>query len=190
MENSTENSLRKIVFIDRDGVINIDLWKYVEHWEEFKFEPSALEALKILTDNGFDIVIVSNQAGVGDGIFTETAMWDVHEKMLETMKNHGIFIYSAQYCTHGKEANCDCRKPKTGLLERAVTGLEFDRTKTYFVGDKLSDIEAGKKFGIKTILVRTGYGNKTETKLTKELQPNYIVDNLKAAVPIILEAQK
>lgn len=183
------NNERKIVFIDRDGVINIDLWKYVEHWEEFEFEPNALDALKILCDNGFDIMIISNQAGVGEGIFTETAMWDVHERMIETMKNRGIFIYSAQYCTHGKEQNCACRKPKTGLLERATTGLEFDHKKTYFVGDKLSDIEAGKNFGIKTILVRTGYGTKTEAKLTKELKPDYIVENLKAAVPIILEAQ-
>lgn len=181
---------RKIVFIDRDGVINIDLWKYVEHWKEFEFEPSALEALRMLTEQGFDIVIVSNQAGVGDGVFTETVMWDIHEKMLEVMKNHGVFIYSAQYCTHGKEANCECRKPKTGLLERAVTGLEFSRRKTCFVGDKLSDIEAGKKFGIKTILVRTGYGARTEAGLTKGSRPDYIVDNLKAAVPIILAAQR
>lgn len=181
---------KKIVFIDRDGVINIDLWKYVEHWEEFKFEPTALEALKALTDEGFDIIIISNQAGVGDGIFSETAMWDVHERMVEVMANHGVFIYSAQYCTHGKGENCACRKPKTWLLERAVTGIDFDPPKTFFVGDKLSDIEAGKNFGIKTILVRTGYGVKTEAQLTNDLQPDLIVDNLKAAVPMILEAQK
>ncbi|HNX69419.1 MAG TPA: HAD family hydrolase [Candidatus Omnitrophota bacterium] len=182
------NPFRKIVFIDRDGVINIDLWKYVERWDEFKFEPTAIEALKSLTDHGFDIVIISNQAGVGDGVFSETAMWGVHERMVETLKNHGAFIYSAQYCTHGKNANCDCRKPKPGLLERAVAGLKFDKSKTFFVGDKLSDIEAGKNFGIKTILVRTGYGAKSEAKLTPDLRPDHIVENIGAAVPVILKA--
>ena len=178
--------LRRVVFIDRDGVINVDLWKYVESWEEFRFEEGVVEALKTLTDKGFDIFIISNQAGVGDGVFTETAMWDIHEKMLAELGRHGILIQGAQYCTHGKKENCDCRKPKTRLLEKASHGTLFDKKKTFFVGDKLSDIEAGKNFGVKTILVRTGYGLKAEKQLTEALQPDYIVDNLKDAVPRIL----
>ncbi|HOW58868.1 MAG TPA: HAD family hydrolase [Candidatus Omnitrophota bacterium] len=180
-------SLRKVVFIDRDGVINVDLWKYVESWEEFRFEDGAIAALKTLTDKGFDIIIISNQAGVGDGIFSESAMWDVHERMVREMGKHGIMIYGARYCTHGKNEQCDCRKPKTRLLEQAVEELEFDKQKTYFVGDKLSDLEAGKNFGAKTILVRTGYGAETEKKLTPTLQPDHIVNNLNDAVPFILK---
>jgi len=180
--------LRKVVFIDRDGVINVDLWKYVEHWKEFRFEKGVLDALKVLTDKGFDIFIISNQAGVGDGIFTEAAMWQVHEKMVKAMEKKGIKIKGARYCTHGKKAKCDCRKPKTQLLEKAVALTHFDKKATFFVGDKLSDLEAGKNFGIRTILVRTGYGAETEKKLTKALQPAHIVDNLKAAVPLILKA--
>lgn len=178
----------KVVFIDRDGVINTDLWKYVEHWHEFKFEPSAIPALKALTDHGFDIFIISNQAGVGDGVFTAEQLWTVHEEMIGELAKHGVRIAGAHYCIHGKSANCACRKPKTGLLEKAVEGITFDRPRTYFVGDKLADIEAGKKFRVRTILVRTGYGAESEKKLTNELTPDHVVDDLGAAVPIILNA--
>jgi D-glycero-D-manno-heptose 1,7-bisphosphate phosphatase len=179
---------RKVVFIDRDGVINVDLWKYVENWKEFKFEKGALDALKILTDKGYEIFIISNQAGVGDGIFSEAAMWQVHEKMVAAMTKREIKIRGARYCPHAKKAKCDCRKPKTQLLEKAVANIQFDKERTYFVGDKMSDLEAGKNFGVKTILVRTGYGAKTEKKLTDALRPEHIVDNLKEAVPFILKA--
>jgi D-glycero-D-manno-heptose 1,7-bisphosphate phosphatase len=179
---------RKIVFIDRDGVINVDLWKYVETWKEFRFEKGVLDALKVLTDKGFDIFIISNQAGVGDGIFSEAAMWQVHEKMIAAMAKREIKIKGARYCPHAKKAKCECRKPKTQLLEKAVMNLVFDKSRTYFVGDKLSDIEAGINFGVKTILVRTGYGKKTEKKLTEKLRPDHIVSDLKEAVPIIVKA--
>ncbi|MEI7751122.1 MAG: HAD family hydrolase [Candidatus Omnitrophota bacterium] len=182
------NAMRKVVFIDRDGVINVDLWKYVETWKEFRFEKGALDALKILTDKGFDIYIISNQAGVGDGVFSEAAMWQVHEKMVAAMAKREIKIRGARYCPHAKKAKCDCRKPKTQLLEKAVAKTDFDRKKTYFVGDKFSDLEAGVNFGIRTILVRTGYGAETEKKLTKKLQPDHIVNNLRDAVPFILKA--
>ncbi len=179
---------RKVVFIDRDGVINVDLWKYVEKWREFKFEKSAFEALKKLTDKGFDIFIISNQAGVGDGVFTEAVMWEIHEKMVAALAKRGIVIRGARFCTHAKKARCDCRKPKTQLLEKAVAGINFDKNRTFFVGDKLSDLAAGKNFGVKTVLVRTGYGKESEKKLTRALRPDHIVDDLNAAVPFILSA--
>ena len=181
-------SSRRVVFIDRDGVINIDLWKYVEYWHEFKFEPSAVPALKALSDHGFDIFIISNQAGVGDGIFSAEQLWSVHENMVRELSAQGVRIHGAHYCVHSKHADCSCRKPKTGLLEKAVEGISFDHSRTFFVGDKLGDIEAGKKFKVRTILVRTGYGAESEKKLTPELAPDHIVDNLGAAVPVILKA--
>ncbi len=182
-----QKPLRKVVFVDRDGVINVDLWKYVESWKEFRFEKGALKGLKTLTDKGFDIFIISNQAGVGDGVFTEAAMWNVHEKMVAAMGKRGIVIRGARYCTHSKKGNCDCRKPKTQLLEKAVAGVNFDKKKTFFIGDKLSDLEAGKNFGIRTILVRTGYGLETEKKLKKELQPECIVNDLSDAADVLIK---
>jgi D-glycero-D-manno-heptose 1,7-bisphosphate phosphatase len=179
---------RKVVFIDRDGVINVDLWKYVETWKEFRFEKGALDALKTLTEKDFDIYIISNQAGVGDGVFSEAAMWQVHEKMIAAIAKRGIKIKGARFCTHGKKERCECRKPKTLLLEKAIAGVTFDKNRTFFVGDKLSDLETGRNFGIRTLLVRTGYGADTEKKLTKRLRPDYIADHLLAAVPVILKA--
>ncbi len=186
----SETNPAKVVFIDRDGVINVDLWKYVERWDEFKFEEDVLPALKKLADNNFKIFIISNQAGVGDGVFTEAALWDIHNKMLAEMEKAGIKIAGTQYCLHGKKAGCDCRKPKTKLLENAVKGVTFEKSKTFFIGDKLGDIEAGKNFGIKTILVRTGYGAKAEKELAGTTRPDYISDNLFTAVSTVLEATK
>jgi D,D-heptose 1,7-bisphosphate phosphatase len=179
--------LRKVVFIDRDGVINVDLWKYVETWKEFRFEKGALEGLKALCEKGFDIFVISNQAGVGDGIFSEAVMWQIHEKMIAAMAKRDIKIRGARYCIHGKKEKCECRKPKTQLLEKAVANLNFDKQKTYFVGDKLSDLEAGKNFGVRTILVRTGYGRDTEKKLKKTLLPEYIANDLSEAASILIK---
>ncbi|OQA40762.1 MAG: D-glycero-beta-D-manno-heptose-1,7-bisphosphate 7-phosphatase [Candidatus Omnitrophica bacterium ADurb.Bin314] len=178
--------MKKIVFIDRDGVINVDIWKYVEYWHEFKFEPSAIKAMKSLTDAGFDIYIISNQAGVGDGIFTAEQLRDVHENMVAELAKHGVRIKGAHYCVHSRHANCACRKPKTGLLEKAVEGVTFDRGRTFFIGDKTGDIEAGKNFKVKTILVRTGYGAESEKKITKDLIPDHIVDDLGEAARVVL----
>ena len=115
-------------------------------------------------------------------------MWQVHEKMVAVMAKKGIKIRGARFCTHGKKERCECRKPKTQLLEKAVAGVTFDRHKTFFVGDKLSDLEAGRNFGVRTLLVRTGYGAETEKKLTPKLRPEHIANNLKEAVPYILKA--
>lgn len=182
-------TMNKIVFIDRDGVINVDLWKYVERWQEFRFEPSAPAAMKALTDAGFDIFIISNQAGVGDGVFTAEQLRDVHEKMIGELTARGVRIKGAHYCTHSKHGNCSCRKPRTGLFEKAVEGVRFKKSETFFVGDKATDIEAGKNFGVRTILVRTGYGAETEKKLTPATRPDYVVDDLGAAADRILAAQ-
>jgi D-glycero-D-manno-heptose 1,7-bisphosphate phosphatase len=177
--------MEKLLFIDRDGVINIDkIGDYIKTWEEFKFEPGSLEALKELTDLGYQIIIISNQAGVGDKEYSELALWDIHKKMLEEFEKHDIRIHSAQYCLHGKNDGCECRKPKIGLFKKAVQNIAYDPNQTYFIGDKVSDVEAGKRFGIKTVFVRTGHGKKDEPKLIGNLKPDYIFDNLKSAVKV------
>ncbi|MFA6600889.1 MAG: HAD family hydrolase [Candidatus Omnitrophota bacterium] len=177
----------KIVFIDRDGVINVDLiGDYVKSWSEFRFEDGALEAMRSLQDSGYGIIIVSNQAGVGDGVFSEDALWDVHQKMLDELERAGISVLDTYYCLHGKEEGCRCRKPATGLFEKAAHDYAFERMKTYFVGDKASDIEAGKRFGLKTIFVRTGHGRTEEKKLAGHLLPDAIADDLLSAVRILI----
>jgi histidinol-phosphate phosphatase family protein len=180
---SKHDPQRKIVFIDRDGVINVDLiGDYVKIWSEFSFETGALEAMRKLNDLGYAIIIISNQAGVGDRIFPEDALWDIHDKMLAEMERAGVSVLDTFYCLHGKNEGCGCRKPGTGLFEMAAGDYAFDRSSTYFIGDKASDVQAGKAFGLKTIFVRTGHGRVDESKLNGGLKPDHIAENLLEAV--------
>jgi len=179
--------MNQIIFIDRDGVINIDLiGDYVKSWNEFRFEKGALEALKAFHEAGYAIIVVSNQAGIGDGVYPEEQLWDTHSKMIEALKKQGVTITDAFFCLHGKEAGCGCRKPETGLFEQAAAKYRFDKSKTYFIGDKVTDIAAGKKFGLKTFFVRTGHGKNEEKLLTGNLKPDQIADNLLQASKVLL----
>lgn len=182
-KTSKDPKENKIIFIDRDGVINVDpIGDYVKSWDKFKFEAGALEALRRLTFKGYQIIIISNQAGIGDGLYTQSDLSDIHRHMAEEFEKNKIEIRSAHYCLHGKEAGCTCRKPQTGLFEDATHGLPFLKDKTYFIGDKKTDMEAGKRFGLKTIFVRTGHGQADEAKLGADLKPDIIANNLSDAV--------
>ena len=177
----------RVVFVDRDGVINEDLFDYVKEWEKFRFNEGVLEGLKRLSDASYKIILISNQAGVGDGHFSEEKHWDIHKQMLGVFQQNGINVYASYYCLHGKNEGCECRKPKTGLFRKASrNGVVFDRGQTYFLGDKASDIEAGKNFGLRTILIRTGYGREHEPLCEGVLQPDAVVNNFQEAVERIL----
>ena len=177
----------KVIFIDRDGVINVDLMGYVEKTEDFRFEEGAISALKKLYETGYKIIVISNQAGVGDGVFTEKACWAVHQHMLGELAKEGIDIFSAHYCLHGKTAGCKCRKPEIGLFKDAEKRIQFDKSKTFFIGDKATDIQAGKAFGIKTAFVRTGHGRTDEKKFKGEILPELRGDNLLAVVNLLFD---
>ena len=179
--------MEKVIFIDRDGVINVDLMGYVEKPADFRFEEGAVSALKKLSDAGYKIIVISNQAGVGDGVFTSDACWDVHKHMLAELVKEEVPIFSAHYCLHGKTEGCKCRKPEIGLFKEAEKRIEFDKKKTFFIGDKSTDIEAGKKYGLKTAFVRTGHGREDEKKLGRDLAPELRADNLLAAVNLIFD---
>lgn len=184
-----EMKASRVVFIDRDGVINEDLFDYVKSWEVFRFQEGVLEGLKRLTAAGFKMILISNQAGVGDGHFPEKAHREIHEKMLKVFQKEGIHLHAAYYCLHGKTEACECRKPKIGLFQKATqNGLTIDKSKTYFIGDKSTDIEAGKNFGLKTILVRTGYGQQHEEACKGPLQPDAVVNNFQEAVERVLNS--
>ena len=179
--------MKRIIFVDRDGVINEDLiGDYIKHWKDFRFIPGSLEALQKLAEHGYDIVIISNQAGIGDGVFTETALNELTKKMMDELKKSLVPIKAVYYCLHGKEAGCDCRKPKTGLFVRAARDIYFDPSKTFFIGDKVTDIEAGKKFGLKTLFVLTGHGSSDQPKLTGELIPEKVFPSLKEAADYVI----
>lgn len=177
----------KVVLIDRDGVINVDLMgDYVKSVEEFAFESGAIEAMRLLNDAGYKIVIISNQAGIGDGVFTQNALDDVQQHMLSELNKNGVHVAATFYCLHGKNEGCGCRKPATGLFEQAEKQIAFNSADTFFIGDKATDIQAGKAYGLKTLFVRTGHGVDDEGKLTGELIPDIKAENLLEGVRLLL----
>lgn len=182
---------RKVIFIDRDGVLNEDpIGDYVKSWQDFRFIPGTLQALKKLNNAGFDIVIISNQAGIGDGAYTETALKEITDNMLAELKKERIPIRGIYYCLHGKEADCACRKPKTGLFEQAARDIFFEPSQTYFIGDKVSDVQAGKNFGLRTLFVLTGHGKYDQARLKEGEQPERILTSLREAVDYLLSREQ
>lgn len=186
-----------VVLVDRDGVINEDpIGGYVTCAEDFRFLPGVLPALSRLSRAGFEIVVISNQAGVGDGIFTQKELDRVNAKMVDVLRRRGVNLRAVYYCTHGKTAGCRCRKPGTGLLERAQEEISFRKEDTYFIGDKTSDLEAGARFGIPTILVQTGYGagalaeleraEKSSSSVKAAPKPAFVAKNVSQAVRFLI----
>jgi len=178
--NKTGNS--KIIFLDRDGVINRDLNSYVTGWDKFEFLDGSLEALRILTENGYKIVIISNQAGVSRGDYTVDELNAINEKMMQRIEEVAGKRPSAYYCTHTDEDNCGCRKPKTGSFTRAEKELgKVDYSGTYFIGDQDRDILTAKNLGTRSILVLSGKTSAEQLSGWK-IKPDYVKRNLLDAV--------
>lgn len=182
----------RVIFVDRDGVINkypgdAD---YVKSWSEFQFLPEVKQSLKRLNDGGFRIIVVSNQAGVSKGIYTQETLNLITRKMLKELNDCGIDIAGVYYCTHRDADNCSCRKPKTGLVDMAVAklkadGLEPELNRSYFIGDTVRDIETGKAAGLATVLIFSGK-EKPENKDKWSVQPDYTAKDISKAADLIL----
>ncbi|MDI6641746.1 MAG: D-glycero-beta-D-manno-heptose 1,7-bisphosphate 7-phosphatase [Elusimicrobiota bacterium] len=179
----------KVVFLDRDGVINKDLiGDYVKSWEEFKFLPRSLEAIRKLTENGYKIIIISNQAGINKGIIDKKNFSEINRKMIREIRQAGGKITKIYYCPHRPDENCSCRKPKPGLFLKAKKDFKLNFASCYLVGDKIADVIAGKSVGCKTILVKTGFGRiELKNRDIAQIQPDYIANNLFDAVNWILK---
>ena len=184
----------KFIFLDRDGVINKDPGGWTEHdyvtrAGDFHFLPGALEALRLLNENGMQVLVVSNQAGVGRGLFSRKDLDSVNSHMLSEAVKNGGKIEAVYYCIHTKEDNCGCRKPRTGLFERAMKRFVISARDTYFVGDSRTDIAAGRAAGLKTILVLCGKTPVEEAKRLKE-RPEYVFPDLLGAVKWLIEKER
>jgi histidinol-phosphate phosphatase family protein len=179
--------MEKIIFIDRDGVINRGKDNgYITCWEEFEFLHGVFGALKKLTQAGFKIIIISNQQGVGKRLFSTQSLADLTERMLERIKRNEGKIWSVHYCPHLAEDNCICRKPKQGLFKQAVVGMMVDFSQTYMIGDTEKDVQAAKNIGLKTILVLSGNTKKKQDVGNFVYRPDFIADDLAAAVDEIV----
>jgi len=142
--------MNKAVFIDRDGVINSDEGHYyVYKVEDFVFNPQVAESLALLKQNGFLLVMITNQGGVAKGEYTQDDIFLVHEYMQNQLDQNNASFDAIYYCPHHDAiAECDCRKPKPGMILNAVKDLDIDINKSYLIGDSKRDIEAGKAAGI------------------------------------------
>ena len=141
---------RRVIFIDRDGVINYNRDDYVKSWDEFKFIPGAKEAVKRINQSSKMLIMITNQSPIGRGIFTHDTLDKIHKKMLHELGKAGGYIDAIYYCPHKPDDNCECRKPKPGLILKAAKDFNIDLANSWMVGDSDSDIEAGVEAGCKT----------------------------------------
>jgi len=178
----------KTVFLDRDGVINQNLDNdYVKIWDEFKFLPKAKEAVKALTDTNWDIIIISNQAGIGKGIMSAQAVEDISARMMDEIERCGGKVKAAYYCPHRSDENCECRKPKPGMLLRAACEFGIELSESYLIGDNITDIQAGARVGCTTILVKTGRGRECLDRRSQwSANPDHIASELFEAAKLAI----
>lgn len=179
------------VFLDRDGVINENRVDHVKSWREFVFLPGALAALRWLNLAGFRVFVVTNQAIVGRGIVPARVVEEIHARMQIQAALHGGQIHDIRYCPHDEREECDCRKPRPGMLRDLARCWNVDLAHAYMVGDAWSDIAAGRAMGIRSILVRTGRGAQQIAR--PEMQqhpPDYIANDLLGAVAWIMHQEE
>ncbi len=149
---------------DRDGTLIVEK-NYLHNPDEVEIAEGVVEGLSLLQKSGFRILVATNQAGIGRGYYTEQDMHAVNKRMEEMLALHGIKIDNVYFCPHAPTDNCLCRKPAQGMMEQMRLKYAIDMKKSYMIGDKESDILFGKNAGMKSILVRTGYGSNTEKKM-------------------------
>lgn len=178
--------MNKAVFLDRDGTINEEK-NYLSREEEFKFIPGAIEGLRLLRENRFKLIVITNQSGIGRGFLEKEKVERVNEKMRRELSERGVELDAVYVCPHAPEEGCDCRKPKNALVKRAGKEFKLDLEKSFFVGDKTIDIRLGKNCNGKTILLKTGYGGRDKKF---KVEPDYLAEDLRDAAEIILSEEK
>ena len=177
----------KVVFLDRDGVINCKLdHDYVKCWDEFEFLPQSLEAISLLTKAEFQVIVVTNQACVNKGIISHVQLAEIHRRMMEEIEQAEGRIYDIYYSPHRPEENSEYRKPKPGMLLQAITEHNIDISQSYLIGDSLTDIFAGKSVGCRSYLIWSGSGCESPLNADVDSQPNRVFKNLYQAVLSIL----
>jgi D-glycero-D-manno-heptose 1,7-bisphosphate phosphatase len=182
------------VFLDRDGTL-IEEAGYLDRLERLVFFPYSVDAVRLLNRAGLAVVIITNQAGVARGIFQEAFVGEAHRHVAERLAQGGARVDGFYYCPHHPEAtieqyrqSCECRKPKPGMLRQAAEEIQLDLRRSFVIGDRAHDLQAGAAVGARGILVRTGYGRTEEAAGKAQLAPAAIVDNLIEAASWILRA--
>lgn len=177
----------RVIFLDRDGVINKYPGDraYVTSLRKFKFLPGAKKAISLLSKAGFKIFVASNQAGVGRGVYSQRTLNQITAYMLEEVKRAGGHIDKVYYCTHRKDAGCICRKPRPGMLKKAAREFKLSLKDACFVGDTIRDIHTAKNAGCKSILVLSGK-EKIKNMDEWDVVPDFVFDNLLEATEYLV----
>lgn len=185
--------MNKAVFLDRDGVITKEPPYYAHRIEQLELISKSTAAIRLINESGFKVIVVSNQSGVARGYYQEKDVNTYNKAMKKKLKEENAYVDAIYYCPHHPKAtiekykiDCKCRKPKPGMLKQAEKDLNLNLKRSFLIGDKLSDIEAGYRAGCKTILVLTGQGNDESKKISKiDIKPDYILKDLFTAIQII-----
>lgn len=182
-----ERALRPAVFLDRDGTIAEEVG-YLNHASRFRMFPFVPEAIRRLSESGYAVVVVTNQSGVGRGYFPESLVHEVNELMTKELSAAGATLDGVYFCPHTSTENCNCRKPKTGMLERAAREHALDLQRSFVVGDRYGDIELAHNARARGILVRTGYGEGEVAWHAARwpIQPDFIAEDMASAAEWIL----
>ncbi len=177
----------RVVFLDRDGVINHDSDNYIKSWSEFTFIPRSIEAIHQLVRHGYSVIVITNQSVINRNMVSYKNLNYIHDMMKKTVENEGGRIIDIFFCPHIPENNCTCRKPKPGLIHQAQSKYNIHLNTAVMIGDNAKDIECAKNAGCKGILVKTGNAKQALTTLKdKHVHPDHIAKNLYEAVQWIL----
>jgi len=189
---TSRNTAQRAVFLDRDGTINVDK-DYLHRSEDFEFIPGAPQAIRRLKDAGFLVIVVTNQSGIARGFYSREAVCRLHEHLQLEMRAVGAQIDAFYLCPHHPTAgtgayqvDCSCRKGAPGMLLQAASDHRIDLERSFMVGDKLADIEAGQAAGCSSLLVRTGYGARDEPRVAAQFPGTRVFEDLAGAADYIL----
>ena len=178
------SELEPAAFLDRDGTIIEDVG-FPRDPELVRLVDGAAEALRRLADDGLRLVVISNQSGIGRGLITPEEARAVHERFVAVLADEGITLDAAKYCPHAPDAGCDCRKPSPAMLLEAAEELRLDLGRSFMIGDKLSDSEAGRRAGCRGILIADGSADLGATS-----GPDFVATGWDDAVRFILDAHR
>lgn len=183
----------RAVFIDKDGTLIEDVPYNVDP-ELIQLTPGAIEGLRLISEAGYQLIVITNQSGVARGYFPESALVAVEERVRQLLIKFDIYLAGFYYCPHHPDGvvqslaiACACRKPEPGLLLRSAADRDIDLARSWFIGDILNDVEAGRRAGCKTILINNG--NETEWQLSPQRAPHYTVADLVEAARVIVEGR-
>ncbi len=181
--------LKKVVFLDRDGVINFDAPDYIKSCAEFKFIPGSIEAIRQLTFNGFTSIVITNQSALARNLISAAELDRVHALLIKAVAAGGGRITDIFWCPHLPADGCDCRKPEPGLIYQARRKYDVDLAAAVMVGDSVKDIECARRAGVgRALLVRSGLAHDVEAQLTaRRMEPDYVAQDLLGAVKWLLQ---